>query len=488
VEQKDNVETRKPFNSNKLKNMRRIIIILAMALLRCVAIDAQTVANKPEGLINASVNAEGTLEVVASQTSSHADFDFLKGEWKLNNRKLKTRLNHCTDWIAFDATVVNRALLNGMANLDVCRTISNGIAYETISFRVFNPATRLWSSYWIDGKTGIMDPVVIGSFSGDIGTFYGKNIYNSIPVLVMFRWDKTDPEKPEWSQAYSTDKGKTWEWNMMNASHRLRDSTAAVFMRGVISSDSADFNAAFSPDGSAFYFSRAINKKTGIFVSRKVNERWSAPERVSFSSANFSDADPAFSPQGELYFISNRPRNKNDTTSDYDIWKVIPAKNNRWSHPINVTELNSDQDEYYISFTKDGDVYFSSSRNGGFGEEDIYCSRYKNNKLEHPQNLGDKINTIHSEYDPFVTHDGDGLIFTSSGQSDSYGRGDLYWSVRKENNWTATRHFDENINTPTRDYCPYITPDHQYFFYSSAGDIKYMSIESLPVELTVTLK
>jgi hypothetical protein len=31
--------------------------------------------------------------------------------------------------------------------------------------------------------------------------------------LVVFRWNVRDREKPIWSQAFSADNGKTWEWN-----------------------------------------------------------------------------------------------------------------------------------------------------------------------------------------------------------------------------------------------------------------------------------
>jgi hypothetical protein len=38
----------------------------------------------------------------------------------------------------------------------------------------------------------------------------------------MFRWDKRDPEHPIWSQAFSPDNGKTWEWNWYNVSNRIK--------------------------------------------------------------------------------------------------------------------------------------------------------------------------------------------------------------------------------------------------------------------------
>lgn len=211
--------------------------------------------------------------------------------------------------------------------------------------------------------------------------------------------------KTVWSQVYPTDGGKPWERKSTSRSKtKLKGSIASdTFMPGIISTDSLEFNAAFSPDGNYFYFSRTINKRSKIYVSKKNGSIWSTPEATSFSTENYSDADAAFSPAGELYFISDRPRNVNDTTKDYDIWKVSPLPGNQWSGPINVIELNSEKNEFYISFTKSGGVYFSSSREGGYGEEDIYYCENKNNTFGPPQNLGNKINSIHSEYDPFCS-------------------------------------------------------------------------------------
>jgi len=42
------------------------------------------------------------------------------------------------------------------------------------------------------------------------------------PVIIVFKWDKRDPEHPRWSQAFSDDNGKTWEWNYTNTSYRAK--------------------------------------------------------------------------------------------------------------------------------------------------------------------------------------------------------------------------------------------------------------------------
>jgi hypothetical protein len=54
---------------------------------------------------------------------------------------------------------------------------------------------------------------VTGSFENGIGKFYVKDTFNDKPILILYQWNVTNPEHPIWSQASSTDNGKTWEWN-----------------------------------------------------------------------------------------------------------------------------------------------------------------------------------------------------------------------------------------------------------------------------------
>lgn len=161
----------------------------------------------------APFNSIGELEIVASETSSHKDFDFLFGRWKIRNRKLKTRLNDDDQWVEFDAACGCRRILNGFGNVDQFITEFNGVPFEGASFRLFNPRTRLWSIYWADTNSVTLDVPQLGSFDGDIGTFYAKDVHDGIPIVVVFKWDKSDPNTPVWSQAFSPDKGETWEWN-----------------------------------------------------------------------------------------------------------------------------------------------------------------------------------------------------------------------------------------------------------------------------------
>ena len=153
------------------------------------------------------------LKISASARSSHKDFDFFIGKWRIKNRKLKTRLDNCDEWIEFEATQTNYTALNGLANMDHFYATLNGRAFEGMTIRLFNPKTRLWSIYWADSNTGTLDRPVVGSFDKNIGHFYTRDIFQGKDIIMLFQWDKTDKDNPVWSQAYSTDNGLTWEWN-----------------------------------------------------------------------------------------------------------------------------------------------------------------------------------------------------------------------------------------------------------------------------------
>lgn len=155
----------------------------------------------------------GELIITASPTSSGQDFDFYEGKWKLHNKKLKTRLNGCTEWTEFESTQEMHKVLNGIGNIDNYLATFDGVPFEGMSVRLFNPKTRLWSIYWADSNEGILQPPVVGSFENNVAHFFTKDTFNDKKIIVVFRWDVRDRENPIWSQAFSDDHGKTWEWN-----------------------------------------------------------------------------------------------------------------------------------------------------------------------------------------------------------------------------------------------------------------------------------
>ena len=160
------------------------------------------------------LTSNGELKIAASKKSSKNDFDFLTGFHKVHHKKLKTRLNHCTEWIVSDGTQEMRQVLNNIGNVDSYHmTALDGKSIEGMALRLFNPDTRLWTIYWADSHHGTLDIPVSGSFENNIGHFFAMDKFNGKDILLQFLWDATNPDKPVWSQAFSPDNGQTWEWN-----------------------------------------------------------------------------------------------------------------------------------------------------------------------------------------------------------------------------------------------------------------------------------
>lgn len=161
--------------------------------------------------------------ITASKTSSDRDFDFLVGYWKVKNRMLKARLAGNNDWMEFDSTIEMQKILNGRGNLETYRSTSNGKPFEGRAIRLFDSETRLWSVYWVDSNNPRMDQSpVVGSFDEGIGKLYAKDVFNEKPVVSLYQWDSRDPQHPVWSQALSSDAGKSWEWNWFMKLSRIK--------------------------------------------------------------------------------------------------------------------------------------------------------------------------------------------------------------------------------------------------------------------------
>ena len=156
---------------------------------------------------------QGNIVLTASPSSSKDDFDFYVGNWNVQNRKLKSRLNNCTEWDEFPTTVKMFKTLNGFGNIDNIYASFDGVPFEGLSVRFFSPETKLWSIHWADTNTLALDKPTVGSFGKDFGFFFSKDKIDGQTVVIVYRWDIRDKSKPVWSQAFSADNGASWEWN-----------------------------------------------------------------------------------------------------------------------------------------------------------------------------------------------------------------------------------------------------------------------------------
>jgi hypothetical protein len=160
----------------------------------------------------------------ANDASGVHDFDFLAGEWRVAHRRLKERLAGSTEWIAFSGTSTAQLLMGGAGNIDDNVLDLPSGACRAVTMRAFDPATSLWSIWWLDGRTphAPLDPPMRGRFDNGTGVFLAEDTFNGKQIRVRFIWSRITSTSARWEQAFSSDAGVTWETNWIMEFARVR--------------------------------------------------------------------------------------------------------------------------------------------------------------------------------------------------------------------------------------------------------------------------
>ncbi len=246
-----------------------------------------------------------------------------------------------------------------------------------------------------------------------------------------------------------------------------------IFAPGVISKeDRYEFGSVFNQEGTEFYFGVDVNGKEELWYSTLTGKTWSPPKTM-LKHPKYGYNDPFLSPdENRLFFISRQTLDGKGEPKDYDIW-YVQRGNEGWSAPINAgPNINTNGNEYYISFTSEGTMYFSSNKKDF--NFDIYTSRSVAGEFQEATPLSDAINTQHYEADVFVDPEESYVIFCAK-RPEGMGQGDLYVSFKNgDGKWSPSKNMGEKINSEGHELCPFVTRDGKYFFYTSNQDILWV--------------
>lgn len=227
--------------------------------------------------------------------------------------------------------------------------------------------------------------------------------------------------------------------------------------------------------------------KRFLAVTTKTNGKWSSPEILKISG-KYQDIEPFLAPDGDrLYFASNRPIFGKLNRDDYNIW-YSDRQNGEWTEPIALdTIINTKGDEFYPSVSANNNLYFTATRADGVGREDIFKAIKQQGIYLKPEPLDSTINTKNFEFNAYISPKENLLIFSSFGRDDEFGGGDLYFSIKDDNNnWTESKNMGAMINSQALDFCPFIDWERNNFYFTSekraADGLDVMTIEHLKEE------
>jgi outer membrane protein OmpA-like peptidoglycan-associated protein/tetratricopeptide (TPR) repeat protein len=163
-----------------------------------------------------------------------------------------------------------------------------------------------------------------------------------------------------------------------------------------------------------------------IFISKLEGGDWSEPEPLNknINTQLFWETSACMSPDGKkLYFSSNRPGGR----GELDIYVSELDAKGQWGKAINLgRDINTPGNEDSPFIHPDGiTLYFSSDGHPSMGSNDIFRSDFKDGKWQKPVNLGFPVNSI--EYDGFFTISEDKKTgYYSTLRNDGLGNSDIY--------------------------------------------------------------
>lgn len=246
--------------------------------------------------------------------------------------------------------------------------------------------------------------------------------------------------------------------------------TLELFAPGVVSTSLYERDIAISLAGDEIIYTLGTydQSRRSLVSIKKTEAVWGEKRIVSFSGV-YQDIEPFFTEDGNtLFFASDRPLPEDSTRNDYNVWKS-ERSNGIWNQPIPLSSLiNTPEGEYYPSVSRNGNLYFTATREDGIGREDIFVSKYVNGEYQAPEVLDSNINTRMYEFNAFVSPDEQLLIFSSYGRPDDLGGGDLYVSHRNaDGSWLKATNLGPEINSDKLDYCPFVDYQNGNLYFTS---------------------
>ncbi|MBX3163135.1 MAG: PD40 domain-containing protein [Bacteroidetes bacterium] len=164
-----------------------------------------------------------------------------------------------------------------------------------------------------------------------------------------------------------------------------------------------------SKKGDMIFFTRCPEEKgktnvCGLYMAKKQGSTWGEAVKLPFSNDTVQFVHPSLSADGKILYFSSKMKGG---YGSYDIWScTYDAKSNAWGQPKNLgPSVNTEGIEAYPTVSNDGKkLYFSSDYHPGMGGLDIFVAEPDaSGKFTKPvENMKAPIN---SSYDDF------GIIF-----------------------------------------------------------------------------
>ncbi len=168
--------------------------------------------------------------------------------------------------------------------------------------------------------------------------------------------------------------------------------------------------------------SKGVNKLKMFYAEKQPDGNWGELIPLPFNSDEYSVGHPAISIDGSvLYFASDMPGGQGGT----DLYKS-EFKDGQWQKPVNLgSHINTEGEEMFPFLLNDQELYFASNGHEGLGGLDLQGVNLGKGPDAEIVNLGAPINTKLDDFGMIINQDGRSGYF-SSNRENGTGNDDIY--------------------------------------------------------------
>ncbi len=195
-----------------------------------------------------------------------------------------------------------------------------------------------------------------------------------------------------------------------------------------INTESHDAVISISSDGNELFIYRDAGNGD-IFKSYRNNDNsWTKPVPIKEVNTGAFENHLTSSVEGDMYIFSSNRKGGVGDVQNLDLWMVKINDKGKWGKPKNLgKKINTEAQEDTPFLDADGTLYFSSRGHKGMGGFDIFKTKYneKTDEWSDPENIGYPINTADDDYAFILPGDGK-TGYYSSFKDGGKGEKDLY--------------------------------------------------------------
>lgn len=255
------------------------------------------------------------------------------------------------------------------------------------------------------GPSFYKDQIVFASSREGVKSIRRKWNWNGLPFLNIYVADKGDD-------------------NQLSGATQFKKSFNKKYHEGP---------ASFNEEGTYMVFTRNNYQekssddvvKLELFSSEKTeDEKWSEPVSLHFNSNEYSVGHASLTKDGKkMYFASDMPGGKGGV----DIYEVDRKEDGTWGTPTNLGDkINTEGNEMFPFIHENGMLFFASNGQVGLGGLDVFVAQIKEDKtIGKVENVGAPLNTNMDDFG-FILDKEMKKGYFSSNREDGKGDDDIY--------------------------------------------------------------